>query len=376
MKPVKVLKPIRFGLIGTGHVAHYCVEEINRHPDGVVVAACARNAERLATFCKDFAIERSYPSATALFEDDEIDAVYIALPTHLHASLAIQALEAGKHVVLEKPFAMNVAEAEAVVAAADASGRVCMLGMNQRFVEDHQKIRSLVQRGVLGDIYHAKAVWLRRAGIPKLGTWFGHKTLAGHGSLYDIGVHMLDLCLYTMNNFEPISVSGVTYTKFGNRGLGEGGWGYSENEGLVFDVDDFASAFIRFANGATVTLDVAWACHQGDDQPPNVTLYGTEGGATLNPAALFRNDAEGGNDDKNEGGNENKNNDENKEGALVDTLSHEVEFSHCSCFANFINHLQGKEALCVTAQQALVVQTILDGIAQSAATGREVRLQP
>jgi len=120
-------------------------------------------------------------------------------------------------VLLEKPFAMNADEAGKAVAIAEKAGLTLMLGMNQRFTADSQKIKQLVEQGVLGDIYHAKAYWFRRAGIPKLGTWFANREMAGGGSLYDIGVHMLDLCLWTMNNFEPVSVTGAT---FRSRGAG------------------------------------------------------------------------------------------------------------------------------------------------------------
>jgi predicted dehydrogenase len=168
---------------------------------------------------------------------------------------------------------------------------------------------------------------------------------------------MLDLCLYTINNFEPVSVVGATYTKFGNRGLGEGGWGLSDRSEVPFDVDDFASAFIRFANGATVTLDTSWACHQAEGNRDNVEIFGTEAGATLRPARLFR------------GGTGLPATYE-----IADELKVVLKMPHQERFHNFINHLRGEEELCVTTRQALVVQKILDGIAESNRTGREVRL--
>jgi predicted dehydrogenase len=182
--------------------------------------------------------------------------------------------------------------------------------------------------------------------------------MAGGGSLYDIGVHMLDLCLWTMNNFEPVSVTGATYTKFGNRGLGEGGWGLSDRvDKAPFDVDDFATALIRFANGATVSLDTSWACHQALGNREGVDVYGTEGGASLRPAKLFRGSA----------------------GLpatyeIVDELKMSLKMPHQERFHNFINYLRGEEELCVTTHQALVVQKILDAIAESNRTGKEVRL--
>jgi len=283
--------------------------------------------------------------------------VYIAVPNKFHAPLTIAALQAGKHVILDKPFAMNVAEAEEVVATAKRAGKMFMVGMNQRFRADSQKIQALAAQGVLGDIYHGKAFWFRRSGIPRLGTWFGNKELAGGGALLDIGVHLLDLCLFCMGNFEPVAVTGATYTKFGNRGLGEGGWGKSDRQqGLVFDVDDFAAAMIRMKNGATVSLDVTWACHAEEANRMDVYLYGSEGGARLYPAKLFHSDPLRNDYD------------------VIENPKAPVALAHECRFTNFINSILGSEKPLVTPEQALAVQKILDGIYESARTGREVRL--
>ena len=336
-------------------ISHFSAASVVKHASGRIVAAQDLNAARLDDLCKAFDIPRRYTTADEIFGDSEVDAVYIAVPNKFHAPLAIQALLAGKHVILDKPFAFSLEEAKEVAAAAKKSGKTFFLGMNQRFVRDHQKIRTLATDGTLGDIYHAKAWWFRRSGIPKFGTWFCDKEMAGGGCLYDIGVHLLDLCLYVMDNFKPVSVSGSTYTKFGNRGLGEGSWGISDRQGETFDVDDFATAMIKFKNGASMSLDVSWACHAAEKDRMDVQLYGTDGGARLNPAKLYRNRGT------------------SSEYMVVQDLEKPIEFEHCDRFANFINHLMGKEDLGVTIEQALVVQMILDGIAESAQTGHEVR---
>jgi predicted dehydrogenase len=354
---MKKLSDVRFGFIGAGAIAHYAADAVLSHPHAKLVAIQDPHLERRQTLQKKHTLEFAHEAVEELLANKSVDAVYIAVPNKFHIPLAIQALEAGKHVILEKPFAMNAVEAEKAIAVAKKAGLVLNVGMNQRFTADSQKIKQLVEEGVLGDIYHAKAVWRRRSGIPKLGTWFGNKEIAGGGALYDIGVHMLDLCLYTINNFEPVSVVGATYTKFGNRGLGEGGWGLSDRAEGLFDVDDFASAFIRFANGATVTLDTTWACHQAVGNIENVEIFGTEAGATLRPARLFRADPR-----------------PPASYEVLDELKVVLKMPHQERFHNFINHLRGEEELCVTTHQALVVQKILDGIAESNRTGKEVRL--
>ncbi|PAW78293.1 MAG: hypothetical protein B9S32_07105 [Verrucomicrobia bacterium Tous-C9LFEB] len=354
---MKTLSTVRFGIIGAGQISSYAADSILRHPNAKLIAAQDLNPERLQALKDKYKLPVTYATAKELFADANIDAVYIATPNKFHVPLAKLALEAGKHVILEKPFAMNAKEAEEAIALAKKTGCVLTLGMNQRFDVNSQQIKSLVEQGVFGEIYHAKAYWMRRAGIPKLGTWFGNMELAGGGSLYDIGVHMLDLCLYTINNYEPVSVVGATYTKFGQRGLGEGGWGMSDRSDIKFDVDDFASAFIRFANGATVTLDTTWACHTALGNKDNVEIFGTEGGATLRPARIFR---------------AGKTPEASYE--IIDQVKAPLAFPHQDRFHNFINYLRGEEKLCTEISQGLVVQKILDGIAESARTGKEVRL--
>ncbi len=347
--------PIRFGFIGAGKIAASSAKSVNNHPAGKVVAVQDLSKARAEELCTEFNVPHYHETAAELFANPEVDAVYIAVPNKFHAPLAIEALNAGKHVMLEKPFAMNAIEAAEVIAAAEKAGRVLTLGMNQRFISSAQMIRDLVVKGELGDIYHAKAHWFRRSGIPKLGTWFGTKSLSGGGAINDIGVHALDLCLHLMGNFDAVSVSGATYTQFGHRGLGEGGWGHSDRENLPFDVDDFSTALIRFSNGATVTLDAAWACHQPASSRFSVELYGSSGGASLDPLRFCH------------PGEEN-------EYVVEDKLDRPLALPHADRFHNLINHLTEGEELLVKPAEALMVQKILDAVSESARTGKDVTL--
>ena len=346
---------VRFGVVGAGQISYSACDAVNKHADARVVANFDPDVGRRDALAKKHDIARQHESAEALFADPEVDAVYVAVPNKFHAPLAKQALEAGKHVILDKPFALSLAEAKTVVAAAEASGRTFALGMNQRFGRPQQQLKTLVEQGKLGEVYHAKAFWFRRSGIPKMGTWFGNKELAGGGCLLDIGVHLLDLALYLTDNFEPVSVFGQTYTEFGDRGLGEGGWGLSDrDEKQAFDVDDFATALVKFRNGMTVNLDVSWACHAEDASKMDVTLYGTDAGAGAYANKLYRADYDKG------------------EYHVVQSPAADVKYEHCDRFHNFINALLGREELCCTTQHALAVQAILDGIYQSSQTGASV----
>lgn len=343
---------VRFGFIGAGMIAHHSATDVHRHPRGRVTAVYDTNRARAVDLAAQQGAAKVCASVGEMLADPEIDAVYIAVPNKFHAGSVLAALEAGKHVLVEKPLAMNAVEGAAMLAAARASGRALLVGMNQRYIPAAQTIRAAVAAGEAGEIYHAKAYWWRRAGIPKLGTWFTQKALAGAGACNDIGVHALDVCLFMMGNFDPVTVSGATYAKFGPRGLGEGGWGQSDREHTDFDVDDFATAFIRMRNGATVTLDAVWASHYPEEQKFGVELYGTEGGFSLDPLQ-FRHPS--------------------GDSYLVEEdLERPLALPHGDRFHNLINHLLEGEELLVQPEQALVVQKILDAINESARTGREV----
>ena len=349
---------IRVGMIGAGGIANDHCNGISRYPGAEVVAVADISRERCEALQKSYAtIGKIYEKWQDLISDPAIDAVAVALPNSLHAPVSMAAINAGKHVLLDKPFALSYREAKAVVATAKRKRKVLMLGMNQRYRQDSQMLRAIVARGELGEIYHAKAFWCRRMGSPRFGTWFVNKKLAGGGCMLDIGVHYLDLALYLMDNWKPVSVSGKVYTKFGNRGIGEGGWGKSDrNQKITFDVDDFATALIRFSNDMTLDLNISWVAHQEQPDRNNVQLYGTEAGAELAPLKIFRQSRKAG------------------EYEVVAPQNVKVPHRYENRQANWLDAIQGKDKPLCTMEQSLVVQKILDGIYASSVRGREVRL--
>ncbi len=350
---------IRVGIIGAGSIASDHCNNFRSYPQAEVVAIADLSRKRRGELKKTFGIARDYGHWKELVADRDLDAVTIALPNALHAPVSIAALNAGKHVLLEKPFAMNLAEARRVVATARRKRKVFMVGMNQRFRPDAQALRALVARGELGDIYHIKSYWYRRAGSPKFGTWFVNKKLAGGGCLLDIGVHFLDLGLYVADQWQPVSVSGRVYGHFGHRGLGEGGWGKSDrNKKIKFDVEDFATALVKFRNGATLELNISWVIHQEQPDRSNIELYGTEAGASLAPLKLFRNAKR-----------------QKGEYEVVTPQNVKLPHRYTSRQANWLDAIRGKDQLLCTLDQALKVQQILDAVYASSASGREVRLK-
>ncbi|MDD5678727.1 MAG: Gfo/Idh/MocA family oxidoreductase [Kiritimatiellae bacterium] len=349
---------INVGIIGAGAIADDHCNAIHRYSGASLAAVAEINPERRDALKKKYAIPKAYEQWTDLVADPDLHAVVIALPNVLHAPVSLAALQAGKHVLLDKPFALKYAEARRVVDAARRKQKVLMLGMNQRYRQDSQMLKELVDRGELGEIYHAKAFWYRRMGSPKFGTWFVNKKLSGGGCMLDIGVHNLDLTLYLIDNWEPVSVSGQIYGKFGHRGIGEGGWGKSDcNARLKFDVEDFATGLIKFRNQATLELNISWVLHQEQADRNNVELYGTEAGASLAPLKLFRQAKPSG------------------EYEVVVPQNVKIPHRYESRQFNWLDAILGKDKPLCTMDQSLVVQRILDAIYASSASGKEVRLR-
>ncbi len=348
---------IRLGMIGAGQIAVFTAREFRRHAACNVIAVADPNQERAAELAAMVRAGHVHTDVGALLGRDDIDAVYIAVPNAYHEALACQALAAGKHVLLDKPFALNAGAARNVIDAAEAAGRTLMLGMNQRFERNVQRARGLMAEGRLGDIYHVKAFWRRRSGIPRMGSWFTSRSAAGGGALLDIGVHVLDVALHLLDDFEPASVSGATFTRFGHRGLGEGGWGRSEREFDTFDVDDFATALIRLRGGAVVSLEAAWAIHQPSGNDHDVILYGEDAAMAVYGNQLFEPGAHDG-----------------EYTTVQNPQAPAIAYPHCSRAEHFINVLLGTEDPIIDPHQALTVQRILDGIYESATTGKEIQL--
>jgi len=347
---------LKFGIIGAGMISQTGYDGVIQSGAAEVVAVADTHPGRLAEFASRNHVPRTFPTAPELIASRDIDAVYVAVPNALHAPLAIAALNAGKHVILDKPFATSVAEAEQVVAAAGRSGKLFMVGMNRRFEEGPQKVKAAAERGYFGDIYRMRAFWRRRADAPRLGTWFGHRKLSGGGCFLDIGVHVLDLALWLAGNFEPESVCGAAYTTFGNRGLGQGAWGASTPEGLAFDVEDGALALVRMKNGASVQVEVSWVAHQKESQSYNVELFGSQAGALAFPGEVYRFD------------------DALEANVDISHIGLPIRYPHKNRFVNFVSAIRGEEEPCVTHEQALAVQRIIDAFYQSSDTRREVRL--
>jgi predicted dehydrogenase len=342
-------------VIGAGGIGQDHLASFRLHPAARVVAIAEVSPKRGRDAAERFGIPEVVTDYRTLLGRADIDVVSIALPNYLHAGVALDALRAGKHVMLDKPMATNARDAAKLVAEARKRGVLFMVGQNFRFNWETQTARQVVESGSLGEVYHAKTSWSRRAGIPRIGSWFTQKRFAGGGCTYDIGVHALDRCLYLVGEFEAAAVSGQTFAKFGPRGLGNGGWGKSEIDPKAkFDVDDLSIALIKLKSGRTVLLEASWAAHGPLVDVNDTQLFGTDAGLSLPPVRLFR---------------------QTRTGYSTEEVAPLPPLVNTNRMVHFIDCLLGKAKPFVKPSESLAVQKILDAIYVSAATGKEVRIK-
>jgi len=252
---------IKLGMIGAGGIAQSvhakALQTLSREIE--VIAVSDVNKEAAEGLAEKVGASDVFTDYRQLLKIHDLDAVLITTPNFLHATIAVEALESGKHVLCEKPLAIDSMEAMEMVQVAKEQGKILMTALNNRYRDDISHLKTRIDQGELGDIYHAKCGWVRRAGIPGWGGWFTNQTLSGGGPLIDLGVHMLDVTLYLMGDPKVIAVSGATYRQFGDKSHSRT-WGVADPNG-VFTVEDYATGFLRLENGATIQLDTSWAAN-------------------------------------------------------------------------------------------------------------------
>ena len=270
---------LRVGVVGLGMGKNHA-ESYRGLTNAELTAICDTDEAWAEHLQEQWSVPSVFADYLEMFASDEVDAVSIALPTHLHHPATVAALQSGKHVLIEKPMAMNAAEAESMATAARNGNRVLMISMNQRFGQDAVFIKRCVEQGHLGQVYFARSVWRRPLGcLPPsqyerpTGTYHGvnwfNEAEKGGGAARDLGAHMIDLAMWFMGFPEIESVSGGTYTMFGPEA-----W---KGKGVKFDADDHAVGFVRFSNGATLQIEISYGQHT-DKQEVVTELFGSEGG--------------------------------------------------------------------------------------------------
>lgn len=272
---------IRVGIIGLGFGGESALKGYRQLPNVEVVALAGLEEDRLASLGKTYEVPHLYARYEDLLEHEGLDALSIAVPNSLHEPIAVAAFERGLHVLCEKPLARNSEEAESMVQAAIKANRVLRIVFNHRERTDVQTLKRYINEGNLGKIYYAKAYWMRRRGIPGIGSWFVNKQIAGGGPLIDLGVHVLDIALFLLDEPEVASVTASTYNELGSSGVGFNLKAGKSGLGSNFEVEDLATAFMRLSTGATLLLETSWATHSSAQDDYGIVLYGTKGGADI-----------------------------------------------------------------------------------------------
>ncbi len=274
-------KKLKVAIIGCGGIANgKHLPSLKKLEQVEMVAFCDIDITKAEKAAKKYGTLEAavYKNYQQLLKDESIDVVHVLTPNISHAEISIAAMEAGKHVMCEKPMAKTTEEAKLMVETAERTGKKLTIGYNNRFRPDSQHLHNVCKQGDLGEVYYAKAHAIRRRAVPTWGVFLDEEKQGG-GPLIDIGTHALDLTLWMMDNYKPKSVMGTVYHKLGKKKDAANAWGPWDPE--KFTVEDSAFGFITMENGATIVLEASWALNTLDVDEAKCSLSGTEGGADM-----------------------------------------------------------------------------------------------
>jgi predicted dehydrogenase len=274
------MRTVKVGIIGVGGIANSKHMPSLKKLDNVeMVAFCDLIEERASQGAKEYGTPNAkvFTNYKELLAEEDIEVIHVLTPNDSHAEISIAAMEAGKHVMCEKPMAKTAAEARAMVETHERTGKKLTIGYNSRSTAQSLYLKKLCEEGELGDIYFAKAISLRRRGVPTWGV-FLDKDKQGGGPMIDVGTHSIDLALWLMNNYEPESVTGSVFHKLKHTKNAANEWGSWDPE--KFTVEDSAFGYVKFKNGATLMIESSWALNTLDFGRGTL-LCGTKAGADL-----------------------------------------------------------------------------------------------
>lgn len=348
---------LKVGIIGTGSISNEHIQAYLKNPRVELYAFCDINPEQLKMMAEKYGVTRTYTDMNDMLALEELDAVSVCTWNSAHAPCTIAALNAGKHVLCEKPMALNTEEARQMKEAAERNGKLLMIGFVRRYGNDCRIMEDFVNSGYFGEIYYAKATQLRRNGNP--GGWFGDKSRSGGGPLIDLGVHIIDLTRFLMGSPKPVSVYGATFQKLFNRPniIAQKGYVSSTKGEVICNVEDLATAMIRYDNGSVLHFETSFSLNIKEDES-KIEFFGTKGGAKLAPELEMYSEI-------------------NNYMANI-TLTNPTSLSFDGLFSAEIDHfidciLDGKSCKS-PAEDGIMLMQILDAVYESARTGHEVIL--
>jgi predicted dehydrogenase len=345
-------KPFKVAFIGSGAIALTHMKYLKEIPGVQVVAAADVSKDSLERARSEYQISNVYSDYHDMLKHEtEIDAVDVCTPNALHAPATIAALEAGHHVMVEKPMAMNVPEAKAMLEASKKAKKHLIIWFQHRFEPRTKVIRDQIQSGAFGDILYVRCQALRRRGIPNWGV-FGRRELQGGGPMIDIGVHVIEMAHYAIGSPRPLSATGNIWTYMGNHASkvlsAWPNWDYK-----TYTVEDLAVGMIRFDTGAMMTIEASFVAHIEKDVW-SFQVMGTKGGAVWDTSQIFTD----------EGGYM-----MNMTPTFIGKWDHfQYKMRH------FVEVCRDGRDCEAPAEHGLMVQKMLDGVYASADVGHEVRI--
>jgi predicted dehydrogenase len=353
------MKKLKVGVIGMGAIGSVHADAYKANAAAAdLTAVCDVDGARLEEKAKALGVAGRFTDYRDLLKSD-VDAVSVCVGNTLHKEVTVAAFKAGKHVLVEKPMAMNAREAAQMVDAGKAAKRVLQIGMVRRQGTDAQIVRELVEKGEFGDIYHMRAVLLRRRGIPGLGGWFTTKAQSGGGPLIDIGVHWFDAAMFCSGLWTPTSVSAMTYAKFGldmKQYRYVSMWAGPPKMDGVFDVEDYATGLVRFGSKASMSFEIAWACNC--EETAYIDILGSKAGVRIFDGKPLKILTEQG-------------------GRIADVLPQFPDRGngfHNQAKA-FLAACRGECAPAATGEQGLTNMKLIDAVYKSSETGKEVAIK-
>jgi predicted dehydrogenase len=348
-------KTFKIGYIGAGGIAGSQIKHLKKY-EGVEVVACSDVSDKsLAKMKTEHGIAKTYTDYKAMLRDEpELDAISVCTPNGLHAEHTIAALNAGKHVMVEKPMSMTVAEAKDMIACAKKSGKHLIIGFQWRFDPKTEVIRKQIEANEFGKILYVRCQSLRRRGIPNWGV-FGRKDLQGGGPMIDIGVHIIEMAHYMIGSPKPLSVSGNTFTYLGNKADAQGtksqwpNWDYKS-----YTVEDLAVGMVRFEGGALLNIEASFIAHIEKDVF-NLQIMGEKGGANWDPVQIFKDD----------------------NGYMFNSTPAFTGWGDCfeMKMRHFVDVCRDGKPNMAPGEHGLMVQQMLNGLYSSAEQGKEVAVE-
>lgn len=351
------MNKINVGVIGAGSISALHFAAYASRDDVNIAAVCDINEARAKEKAEQYGTGTHFTDYKELLATPEIDAVSICTWNNTHAEIAIAALHAGKHVLLEKPLCKTVNEAYQIEEAAKKhSKQVLQVGFVRRHGTNTHVLKKFIDAGDMGNIYYAKASYLRALGNP--GGWFADKERSGGGPLIDLGVHVIDLSWYLMGKPKVQSVSGNAYHRLGNRSHIENKSFYqtADYDPAQNSVEDMVNALIRFDNGASIMVDASYSLHAKKDSG-ELKVFGEKGGAEIDPHLHLTTE---------------------KHNTILN-VSPEIDntaFDMSSGFQNEINHfiacVKGDTQTIAPVEDGVEIMKILAGVYESSETGKDI----